>query len=390
MKGIGTPLQEAERLSWIDAARGLAIFGIFMVNAPAFSAPYFLYGGEDVFWSSGLNHTIQTLIDIFFQASFYTLFSFLFGFGMQMMKDRLVDKYNTYRSVIFRRLMVLIGFGLVHAFLIWHGDILLSYGVIGLFLFLFFERQPATLLGWAYGVLGFMVVSMTGLLYASRGMGSDYNYSAILAAKEHYGSGSFGDILSQNLNDWLYGTHPLAVIILMMSLLPMFLFGMYVHRKRWLHEPEQHQQTLKKWTVITLLIFIVFKAGPYVFGNPQWVYLLQDNVGGTASALFYMFAITLLFQRESAKRVLLPFTYVGRMSLTNYITQSLVSYGLFYSVGFGLYGHVPPWMCVLIVILVFSLQIMMSRVWLKVYRYGPLEWLWRTLTYGRKQRLRRE
>jgi len=99
MKDI-QPINESKRLPWIDAARGLAIFGIFMVNMPAFNAPFFMYGGEEKYWPSETSHTIQTIIDIFFQASFYTLFSFLFGFGLYMMKERLEEKGLQYRPVI--------------------------------------------------------------------------------------------------------------------------------------------------------------------------------------------------------------------------------------------------------------------------------------------------
>ena len=109
MKTSARPLRESERLSWVDASRGLAILGIFMVNVPAFNAPYFLYGGAEQFWPSSMSHFVQSFIDIFFQASFYTLFSFMFGFGMQMMKERLDDKQIPYQPVIFRRLLVLIG-----------------------------------------------------------------------------------------------------------------------------------------------------------------------------------------------------------------------------------------------------------------------------------------
>ncbi|WP_176223986.1 DUF418 domain-containing protein [Thalassobacillus devorans] len=390
MKDIGTPLREAERLEWIDAARGLAIFGIFMVNVPAFNAPYFLYGGEEIYWSSGTSHTIQAIIDIFFQASFYTLFSFLFGFGIEMMRERLVDKGLRAKYVIGRRLVILIGFGLIHAFLIWHGDILLSYGLIGLLLLFFLNRKKKTLLAWGFSMLLIFTVFFTFSLYS---LGSDYggwvNEPAIEQAEENYGNGTLFDIWSQNLNDWNYTNAPMNWPFLIMSLLPMFLFGMYIARKKWLHQPKRHKKALVSLWAVTFLLFLVFKAGPYLFGNPAWFQLMQDNIGGSASAVFYVVSVTLLYQSPIGKRWLRGLSYVGKLSLSNYILQSLFAFLLFYSVGFGLYGQVSPLWSVIIVVLFYSVQTIASKWWLQSYRYGPLEWVWRTLTYGKKQPLRR-
>ncbi|QHT46005.1 DUF418 domain-containing protein [Bacillus sp. SB49] len=391
MKTTASPLHDTERLDWVDAARGLAIFGIFMVNVPAFNAPYFLYGGEAVYWSSTLSHSVQTFIDIFFQASFYTLFSFLFGFGMQMMKDRLESRRLAYRSVLFRRLVVLICFGMIHAFLIWHGDILLSYGVLGMALLFFFRVEARTLLHWAFGMLSFLVIPLTFSLYTVRDqIQGIVNQEAIVEAKMNYGSGSFPDIWRQNWSDWAYANQWGNIPFLALSLIPMFLFGMYVCRKRFLHEPLDHMASIIRLWVATGVIFFLFKAVPHFFGNPEWFHLAQDSIGGSASAIFYILSITLLFRTEFGAKIARPLTWVGRMSLSNYILQSLLSFVLFYSVGFGLYGTVPPFGSALIVVAFFIIQIFLSRAWMKKFRYGPLEWVWRTGTYGKKQPLKRK
>lgn len=391
MKSAASPLGESERLSWIDAARGLAILGIFMVNVPAFNAPYFLYGGAGQFWPSTVSHSVQAVSDIFFQASFYTLFSFMFGFGLQMMKERLDDKHIAYRPVIFRRLIVLIGFGLIHAFLIWHGDILLSYGVFGMVLFAFFQVKARNLVIWAVGMLMFLVIPLTISLYAARDLlGNNVNYLAIEKANKNYGSGNLLDIWQQNWVDWSYSNSPGSLPFLALSLIPMFLFGMAICKKKWLHAPSDHLSVIKLTWMLTGILFIVFKAGPYLIGHPAWMQLLQDNIGGSASAVFYVLSITLMCRTEAGKRWVLPLTWVGRMSLSNYIFQSIISFILFYSVGFGLYGRISPLYSLLIVIVVYGLQVVGSKVWLSQFKYGPLEWLWRTLTYGKKQPLKRK
>lgn len=386
MNTKASPLGDSGRLNWIDAARGLAILGIFMVNVPAFNAPYFLYGGQEEFWSSSVDQTVQSIVDIFFQASFYTLFSFMFGFGIQMMKDRLEEKGIPYMPVIYRRLFVLTGFGMVHAFLIWHGDILLSYGVLGLILPVFFQVSPGFLLGWAFGLLGILTLPFTLALYVTRGQfQGSVNRPAIESALSHYGNGSLFDIWQQNLTDWQYANAIGNLPFLVLSLVPMFLLGMYVCRKRWLHEPDAHRSTILKVWVVTGILFVTLKAGPHFYGNPLWFGLMQDGAGGSASAIFYVLSITLLFRTEMGARLASPLVWVGRMSLSNYILQSVFCFVLFYSAGFGLYGQVSPAASMGIVILFYIVQVFLSRFWLKNYRYGPLEWLWRTLTYGQKQ-----
>ncbi|MCA0969630.1 DUF418 domain-containing protein [Halobacillus litoralis] len=391
MKSSAAPVKESERLDWIDAARGLAILGIFMVNVPAFNAPYFLYGGAGEFWPSSVSQAVQSFIDIFFQASFYTLFSLMFGFGMQMMKERLDDRQVSYRPIIFRRLMVLIGFGLIHAFLIWHGDILLSYGVLGMFLFFFFRAKAKTLVIWGIGMLMMIVVPFTLLLYSVRDMiGNTTNYAAIEQARDNYGNGGITDIWHQNWVDWSYANSPANLPFLALTLIPMFLFGMAVCKKKWLHAPSEHLSAIKTTWIVTGILFLLFKAGPYIVGNPSWMQMMQDNIGGSASAVFYVLSITLLFRTDTGKRLAYPLTWVGRMSLSNYIFQSIVSFILFYSVGFGLYGQVSPLWSFILVIAIYSLQVVLSKLWLSQYKYGPLEWLWRTLTYGKKQPLKRK
>ncbi|QTM98661.1 DUF418 domain-containing protein [Sediminibacillus dalangtanensis] len=392
MTKTGSPLNENQRLIWIDAARGLAILGIFMVNAPAFNAPFFLYGGAGDYWDNKLDHAVQTGIDIFFQASFYTLFSFLFGFGMQVMYDRLQEKKQNTIYVLVRRLVVLICFGIIHAFLIWHGDILLSYGIIGFWLFCFYRRQNRTLLGWSLGLLLIPTGLLTMLSYAARNFLSDISAGdsqRIAEAMANYGEGSLLDILRQNAADWLYANGGIAYLFLTFSLLPMFLLGMYASRKRWLHDTDRYRSVLVKLWIWTCIVFILMKVGPYIIGNPFWLNEAKRAVGGSASALFYVLSVTLAFRTKYGRMLLMPLASVGRMSLTNYLGQSLICFFLFYSAGLGLYGAVRPIYSVVLVLMIFSLQIFLSKWWFRYFRFGPAEWLWRSLTYGEKQQLRR-
>lgn len=382
------PIKESKRLMWIDATRGFAIFGIFMVNVGAFSAPYFMYGGEAEAWPGDIDHFVQGIIDVFFQASFYPLFSLLFGFGFQIMVDRLTEKGSAVYSILFRRMLILIGFGLVHAFLIWYGDILLSYGIIGLFLLLFVKVKNSTLLVWVILLLGSSVTYYTMFLYDVRQYLGFVNSKGIEQAIVAYQSNSLLDIWSQNYLDWTYANGGISYVFLASTLLPLFLVGMFIARKRWLHDLERFQKVLKLGWVVSLVFFLSLKLGPYAFGNPIWFSYVQDNIGGTASALFYIFSFGLLARSDQGMKIMRPFVHVGRMSLTNYILQSVIMFILFYGVGFALYGTISPIEGVSIVVIVYVTQVFASKWWFRHYRFGPLEWIWRGLTYKKRQPFR--
>ncbi|WP_404451706.1 DUF418 domain-containing protein [Virgibacillus necropolis] len=383
------PIRESKRLLWIDAARGFAIFGIFMVNVGAFSAPYFMHGGEAGAWPGTVDHFVQSFIDVFFQASFYTLFSLLFGFGFQLMIDRLVEKGEHVYGILFRRLLLLIGFGVVHAFAIWYGDILLSYGIIGLLLLLFVKVKNKTLLIWAFLLMGISVTYYTTFLYDVREYLGFVDHGAIKQAIVNYQSNSLSDIWSQNYVDWEYANGGISYLFLTSTLLPLFLVGMFIARKRWLHDIERFQKVLKWGWLISLVIFLVLKLGPYAYGNPIWFSFIQDNLGGSASALFYIFSIGLLAKTDLGMKLIRPFVHVGRMSLTNYISQSVIMFILFYGIGFALYGTISPLEGVIIVVIIYTLQVFASRWWFRHYQFGPLEWIWRVLTYNKKQAFRK-
>ncbi|MCP8615546.1 DUF418 domain-containing protein [Salirhabdus salicampi] len=384
------PIREEDRLNWIDAVRGFALFGILMVNVPAFHAPFFLYGGEEVYWNAPIDKTIQVIIDIFFQASFYTLFSLLFGFGLQMMRERAADRANYVSVVIVRRLFILIGLGISHSFLLWHGDILLSYGIIGFLLLFFFKRNVKTIYIWGLALIVIPSVVVTWLLYSVRNHLDFVNNDMIQQAFERYQSSSITTVLAQNYEDWLYVNDGMGYIFLMLAVLPMFLIGIFIWRKGWLHDVIKHKVTLQYLCITSFVIALLFKAGPYLLGNPSWLGYIQDHIGGAASSVFYLTSITLLYQNRLWQRLLVMFTYVGRLSLTNYVSQSIICFFLFYGPGLGLYGQVRPIGSVIIVFVIFIFQVILSKWWLTYFHFGPLEWLWRTLTYGQKQSFKRK
>lgn len=388
MNNEWAPIREKDRIVWIDIIRGFAIFGIFVVNIGAFSAPYFMYGGAEAAWPSAINRFMQFFIDVFFQGSFYTLFSILFGFSWQLMKDRLVTKDVDMTSFLFRRQLALAGIGFVHAFLIWHGDILLSYGLVGILLLLFVQVKERNLLIWGIILLGGSVAFISIGLYQVRYLIGGADYQMINQAIDNYSSFNPIRILAQNAHDWSIANSGISFIFLIVILLPLFLFGAYIARKGWLHNPKEHQDLLWRILQVSFIVFIVLKLGPYVFGNPLWFTYIQDNIGGAASAIFYILLLTYISQYPFGLKIIRPLKYVGRTAMSNYVLQSIFCFIIFY--GFGLYHRVSPALSFIIVILFFALQIYLSKKWLEKYHFGPLEWVLRSLSYKKKQSFRRQ
>lgn len=387
------PITTKERIQSIDVIRGLAILGIFLVNMPSFYAPI-LYLDPEKWWSGKLDQATNQFIDIFAQASFYTLFSFLFGFGMVIFKERAIAKGYSYYRLITRRLIVLLIIGCVHAFLIWHGDILISYAIVGTIMILFHKAKPITLLIWSLLLIFIPSLLLTGLMILASLVAPEvavYPYDELLAGKlvEVYSSGSFIDITLQRMEDWYYTNNLETVFFLILALLPMFLLGAFIAKSKWFEQPDEHLKKIKVLWLISLIIGLPTKLGPYLFGKNLGTDYLQDSIGGPATAILYAASIVLLTRLPICKKILSPLAAVGRLSLSNYLFQSIICTLIFYSYGLGFYGKMKPFAGTLLAIGIFIVQIFLSKLWIGKFRYGPIEWIWRALTYGQKVNIRK-
>ncbi|WP_027963898.1 DUF418 domain-containing protein [Halalkalibacillus halophilus] len=386
------PLQQPtqNRNHSIDAIRGFALFGILMVNYLSFHSPHFMYGGMDEFHTSSGDQTILTIIDWFFQASFYPLFSLLFGIGIYMMYIRLQAKAPEQSKKILIRRMIVLGFiGLIHGVFIWYGDILLTYSVIGLISILFLNMKVKTLVKTAVSMLVIVATLFSLMYYGIKDYLESYrDQQSIQASFENY-QGGFSQIFSQNLNDWLVMVGPFQWLVIIPTILPMFLFGIALMKSGWLTNTEAHLSSMKKALYASGLIFLVFKIGPYAIGMPAWLDLLQDTLGGSASSLFYFLGAMIIFETGKLNWLKHKLSPVGKMSLTNYLSQSVVGYVLFYGVGVALYGQLTLIVLVMVVVTVFLLQVMVSSWYAKRFYYGPAEWIYRSLTYGKVQKWKR-
>ncbi|PRS40239.1 DUF418 domain-containing protein [Bacillus sp. RJGP41] len=393
MKGAMVPLQESKRIVSIDILRGLAILGIFLVNMPSFHSPLLYIDGAER-WAGGWDGILYRFSDIVAQASFYPLFAFLFGFGAIILAVRSEEKGISFPLLYMKRLSFLLVLGCIHAFFIWHGDILINYAVFGFALLFFYKMKGRNLilLGSVCYVLPFAILGSLFLImgtFDSEGMAITTDSAMMKQSLEVYQSGTFTELMSQRALDWYMVNNPLNAIILFLSIFPFFLMGAGVAKQGILQNPTQYKRQLKAISIVSLLLGMSIKMLPYVTVYHFGTIFVQDYLGGPLLTIFYVTAITLLAERAGASRLLHPLSYIGRMSMSNYLFQSMVCTGIFYSYGLGLYGSVSYTTGFVFLIALFCLQILLSLLWMGLYEYGPVEYIWRFFTYGKKPVMRR-
>jgi uncharacterized protein len=395
------PVAAGERIELIDILRGAALFGILAANVRALAAPWRLYDNPQLLFPGFADRLVQGLIDVFISGKFLSLFSFLFGLGFAVQMTRAEARGARVRSFYPRRLLVLLAFGILHGALLFWGDILVAYALIGFILLAFRNRRQSTVLRWAIGVplvitilgcIAFVVLQVVPLPADKPGEELREVREVVRAVDE----GDVFDVVAQNFLAWVsFVLKNLTVIFL----LPAFLFGLWVWRQGIPQDPEAHVGALRRTCRLALPVGLalnafaiaeeILRAG--VRPRPPDLLLFAAAVsrfyGTYVLALGYAAGLTLLLRQERWRRRLAPAAAVGRMALTNYLLQSLVCVTLFTTTG--LYGKVGPALLVVPTIVVYAGQVWSSNRWLRRFRYGPMEWLWRSLTYGSIGPLRR-
>jgi uncharacterized protein len=380
MGNLANPIQEQERIHSIDAMRGFAILGIFLTNMIDFHSPV-LYLNPFVWWSSKSDQTIYSLIDFFVQASFYPLFAILFGFGLMIMRERSIERGFAFTPIAVRRLLMLLAIGCIHAFLIWHGDILITYALFGLVALLFFRLSGKALL-WT-GLLTYMIPNILfGLLLFLAALFSPTenfaNHDKANQAVKVYQNGSFLEITAQRIQDWSYVNNLENLIILFFGIFPLLLIGAGIAKLKWLKNVYLYKKQFQ-WLLFILVLFgSLLKLLPYVVRNVFSEYV-QDIFGGPMLAVAYGIIFILLMEKRAT--ILKPFQAVGKMAMSNYLFQSIIATLIFYNYGFGLYSKISVGMGTVLVFIIFIVQALISVYWTKNYQFGPVEWVWRAVSY---------
>jgi uncharacterized protein len=404
------PVAASERIVALDVLRGIALLGVLVANVWLwFSGIWFLFPEYQAHLRQlSLDSAVFAGIGVVVSGKAITTFSFLFGIGFALQMIRARERGTTSTRVQLRRLGVLLVIGVLHGFLLWYGDILMAYALMGFALLLFRNRRDRTLLVWAAVlVVGVPLVMAAIPLAVSLAGASMPDATAELAAMAElreralaaFRASDPAAVLAANremLAFFYVGPKSLG----MLYILGVFLLGLYVGRRRILENPGAHGATLRRVAVwgmgVGLPLNVALMAAGLVVTEQEamalpWYPLLSTVLGGIGIPLLaagYVAATCLLLQRDAWRRRLTAFAPVGRMALTNYLAQTVASIAIFYGLGFGLIGSVGPAAALVISLAVFGMQMAWSAWWLARYRFGPMEWLWRTLTYGRLQPMR--
>ncbi|OES43943.1 DUF418 domain-containing protein [Domibacillus iocasae] len=381
---------ESARIVSIDVLRGLSLFGIFLVNMLSFHSPYFYYNPYE-WWKTSQDLIAFSWIDVFVQASFYPLFAAMFGFGAAMQHEKAVKRTGTFLWTGIRRFSFLLVLGLLHAFFIWPGDILFNYAVSG-FLILFFLRFSGRILLILGLVFLFVPAFIFSLLLVLAALSDPYNsffwtdITSVSQSIAAYGSGSYAEVTLQRISDWMNNNMmDGAFLFQLITIFPFLLIGAGAYK----------QQTLGKWAANpkkTLhLFFILFTAGlllkgiPHILDPSHMAYMyIQDAIGGPVLAASYAALIVYLCTFNRAANLLSPFAEAGKMSLTNYLMQSVLGSLLFYAYGLGFYGQITLTTGILLCVTIFAIQVIISGLWLNRFKRGPMEAVWRFFTYGKR------
>ncbi|WP_442599124.1 DUF418 domain-containing protein [Neobacillus sp. D3-1R] len=375
-------IQDFERIKSIDAIRGFAILGIFLTNMLDFHSPM-LYINPYEWWPSKSQHILYSLIDFFVQASFYPIFACLFGFSLVVIRERAMVKGLSFISIAVRRLLLLLVIGCIHAYFIWHGDILMNYAVFGFGALLFLHLSGKRLI--YIGILSYMIPNILfSLLLLVVSLFSPvenfFNKEEALRLVDVYQNGSFFAITKQRFHDWYLVNGLDNILILFFSIFPFILIGAGIAKLNLIRNNIINQKKLTQLLLIFGSVGCVLKLLPFVFRNLFTEYI-QDIFGGPLLGFTYAILIILLMDKFLPLKI---FQSVGKMAISHYLFQSLVATLLFYSYGFGFYNKISIGTGTLIAVTIYLIQALISTVWLRSHHYGPVEWIWRAFSYCKK------
>jgi uncharacterized protein len=383
------PVGPSDRIDAIDVLRGLALFGVLAINiVTVFRVSIFaqfLPNAEPGLLDRAVAAVLKVAVD--FKA--LALFSLLFGVGLAIQFERLAG--NARRMILLvRRLAVLLGIGLVHLYLIWNGDILVEYALVG-FVVLPFLGGPRWLLGGAALLLLGLYVIMP-LLPPIVALPNEIGMAALVAdATRAYRTGGFLDVLAFRIRE-VPAIFPLHVMVFPRTV-GLFLFGAFAWRSGILRRASANWHLLFGVATFGILLgggLSLATAGQELFGWPSLGRgrFPAERLGAVMLALGYAAAIIAAVNLSSGRGMLAWAAPLGRMAFTNYLAQSVICGWIFYGYGLGEFDRLGVAVTLAIGVSVYVAQVVFSAWWLRRYRFGPVEWFWRSCMYGAPQPMR--
>lgn len=422
------PVTARSRIEAIDTLRGFALLGILVMNITGMAFPFAAYFNPTVYGgSTGLNFGAWVFAHLFFELKMMAIFSMLFGAGVVLMAERAEAVGRPFGHVHYRRMLWLLVIGLIHAYLIWHGDILVTYALCGVVLYLFRRRSPRALIISGLGVLVFGALLASGGGYAERQLRNVVEeIEAKVAAGEEMTPrrqalvdqwnglrhsfaptaeeidetigtmrGDLKTVLKANVKEAVMMHTQAVPFSLFWRALGMMLLGMAL-MKLGVFAAQRSRRFYRNWMIagfslgLPIIAFGIWRWHTHDF-DFVYSFLIDGQYnyfGSVLVSLGYVSVVMLICQSGKLAALRARLAAVGRTAFTNYLLQSLIGVSIFYGYGLGRFGHIGRFNLWWFILGIWLLQLVISPWWLERFRFGPVEWLWRTLTYWRRQPMR--
>ena len=387
------------RIEIIDALRGFALAGILICHM----VEQYLGAGSPESHGEAVrvglsDQIIEGLIGVFLRGKFIALFSFLFGISFFIQMDNGSKKGKTFGGRFLWRLLLLFIIGYIHS-LFYRGDILTIYAMLGIFLIPFFKLNNKWVLGFA--ALLFLGLGRYIVFYCTQGEHLFLDVDPIDMESTHISdyyntikNGSLSDVFATNSwqghldkMNFQYGIFGRGYFTF-----AFFLVGLYVGRSGFFKRFQEERTFTKKILIGSTILFVLslgITAGVFIsMGNEvnmnSWLAMIGlsgYDLVNLSMTLMYLALFVMLYRKVRSEKWLSKFAPYGRMALTNYVMQSILGTMLLYGWGFGFLGEISNTYTLLIAIALIAIQVWGSKIWMQHFTYGPLEWLWRSLTF---------
>ncbi len=400
------PIDTVNRITSIDILRGFALLGILVMNIQSFSMPGAAYLNPTAYGDlAGLNLYTWLVSHIFADQKFMSIFSMLFGAGVCVFAERAAAKTGYSAALHYRRTFWLLLFGLIHAYALWYGDILVAYALCGFWVYLFRNRSAKALL-----ITGMIFASVSSIFYLMTGFSMDH-FPADATAQIIQAWSPDQELLNAEIaayqGSWLQQMpFRSAEAFFLQSFVflsvfvwragGMMLIGMALYKWGILSAGKNARFYWKMLVVnaalgLAIIIIGLTRNFEQNFSMEYSMYIgSQFNYWGSIfMAMAYVALVLLIIQGKVLVSLQHRLSAVGRTAFSNYILQTVICTLIFYGHGLGLFGEVQRYQQILIVIAIWILQLWIAPLWLARYRFGPLEWVWRSLTYWKRQPMKR-
>lgn len=401
------PTQAKERIRSLDVLRGFALLGILIVNIQSFSMPDSAYQNPLSYGDfTGVNFAVWCATYVLFDSKMMALFSMLFGAGIVLMSERAVEKSGKVVALHYRRMIWLFVFGMIHAYLFWYGDILVAYALCGMVVFWLRNLAPKWLIPIAIlmlmvssgfflttGLIVEMVPQEESVIELREEMNVDWAPSPEKMEETiaTYRGSWWGLFKKRAVMTAGFQTFVFCIFTfwraggLMLIGMAMFKWGVFQARRS------------NRFYFIGAVVGLVIGYGLVVVGAQMslqvdfeviqslFLYSQFNYWGSLFVCLGYASLVMLLCKSDLLGWLKRSWQAVGQMALTNYLMQTIICTLLFYGHGLGWFGYLDRWEQLLVVVAIWSAQMLISPLWLSKFRYGPFEWLWRSLAYWKRQ-----